>query len=72
MPSQRSNLKINKKTPRGDIMARIKDLILDIQTYNKLNLDEQKRLREVYNLTIKDVEEIRKVLKTEAGTIGGE
>lgn len=53
-------------------MARIKDLILDIQTYNKLNLDEQKRLRETYNITIKEVEEIQEVLKTEAGTIGGE
>ena len=43
-------------------MARMKDLLIDLQTYDELNEDEQKRIRETYCITKKDVAEILAVM----------
>ena len=41
---------------------RIKDLLIDLQNYDELNNDEQKRLRESYNITIKQIQEIKNTI----------
>ena len=44
-------------------MARMKDLLMDMEIYNELDKDGQKTIREIHNITEKDVEEILAVLK---------
>ena len=39
-------------------MARMKDLLQDLETYNMLNADEQKTVREIYNLTTTQIEQL--------------
>lgn len=44
-------------------MARMKDLLHDLENYDQLTLDEQKVIREMYNITKKDVKKIQEIGK---------
>ncbi len=48
-------------------MARMKDLLHDLEAYGDLTLDEQKRIREMYNITTQDVAKILSTIHTERG-----
>lgn len=56
-------------------MARMKDLLYDLQHYDMLTEDEQKTIREMYNITKKDVrtiQDISKMMSEITIQIGGE
>ena len=56
-------------------MARIKDLLQDLEHYDELTEDEQKVIREMYNITKQDVVTFQNIKKTMAEItveIGGE
>ena len=57
------------------IMARMKDLLYDLENYDLLNADEQKTIREIYNITLNDVETLKNINETISeikAEIGGE